>query len=93
MKKLKFLFPEFPFHSFVCLLCLLALIGMGAFAIWCPPKGDIPENVLKFGWLLVFVITIFQIRPIISECGHFRFTKGDTTLVAGDADEPEKKDN
>lgn len=91
--KLRFFFPEFPFHSLVCLICVVSLIALGAYGIYCPPKGDITDNLLKFLWMLVFVITIFQIRPIIRECGHFRFTKGDTTIEAVDHnDEPTPQD-
>lgn len=93
MKKLHFQFPDFPFHSFVCLLCLFAIIGIGSFAIWCPPKGDIPDNALKLVWSFVFVIMIFQIRPIIRECKNIKITKGDATLEATARDnEPTPED-
>lgn len=72
----------FPIHSAIALLCVLTLLAMGAYAIYTPPKGEISNSVLKYCWILVVVIAIFQIRPIIKEAQTFVFTKGDVTISA-----------
>lgn len=80
----------FPFHSIIALICVLTLVAMGAFAIYSPPKGEISQSVLKFCWILVVVIIIFQIRPILEEVKTFSFTKGDMTISATSKDEDEE---
>lgn len=71
---------KFPIHSVICLACVLALIGMGAYSIYCRPKGEIAISVIKYCWCLTTVIAIFQIRPIIREAQHFHFEKGDLSV-------------
>lgn len=78
----------FPIHSIIALMCVIALLTMGAYAIYTPPKGEISQSVLKYCWILVVVITIFQIRPILEEAKSFVFTKGDFTITATSKGEP-----
>lgn len=79
MKRLKD-FEDYPVHMMICIVCVIALLLMGSFSIWSPPRGDIANNVLKYCWILVFTIAIFQVRPIIHEAKTFRFTRGNTSI-------------
>jgi len=84
---------DYPVHMIICIVCVFALIGIGAFAVWYPPRGEITENILKYCWILVFTIAIFQIRPILNEAKSIRLTRGNTTIEAvGKDDEQPQPD-